>query len=78
MLTSCPFSSFRTAYINTTSEASAFNTSVVLELANTTDVGEPGAYGLSVPDLGELYGFSQNVLAVRDYQEFEFEVDDGS
>lgn len=45
---------------------------------NSTAAGiSSGLYGLSVPDLGELYGASSNVFAVAGYQEFEFDVVDG-
>lgn len=83
MLTTCFFSpSLPAAYINTTSNATgAYNTSLVLDLTDATAADaagtKPGAYGLSVPDLGELYGFSENVLAVKDYQEFKFDINEG-
>lgn len=67
------------AYLNTTGTStgsSGFDSSLVLDLSSSTVV-TPGLYGIAVPDLGELYGVSSNVVAVKDYQEFDFEVVDG-
>ncbi|KUI54230.1 hypothetical protein VP1G_01606 [Cytospora mali] len=66
------------AYINTTSSTGSDNgytDAIVFDLTNSSTV-EPGLYGLSVADLGELYGVSSDAFAVKDYQEFDFAVSD--
>lgn len=60
-----------------TTGTGSFDSSLVLVLANATVSCAPGAYGLSVPDVGEVYGANENVFAVLGYQEFKFEVNDG-
>ncbi|ROV98676.1 hypothetical protein VMCG_06759 [Cytospora schulzeri] len=67
------------AYVNTSSTTTdvTFSDAIVLDLTSSSTV-EPALYGLSVPDLGELYGFSINVFAVKDYQEFKFAVSNGN
>lgn len=69
------------AYTNqtTTTTVSGYNTSLVFDLTDTNIAGIPaGLYGLSVPDLGEVYGASASVFAEENYQEFEFDVTDGT
>lgn len=60
-----------------TTGTGSFDSSLVLVLATATGSSAPGAYGLLVPDVGEVYGANENVFAVRGYQEFKFEVKDG-
>lgn len=60
---------------------SPYNTSLVLNLTDTAAASaagvEPGAYGLFVPDVGSLDGVSENVVAVKDYQDFNFQIIEG-
>ncbi|ROV88412.1 hypothetical protein VSDG_09222 [Cytospora chrysosperma] len=67
------------AYVNTSSTSTGhiFSDAIVFDLMSSSAV-EPALYGISVPDLGELYGFAINVFAVKGYQEFEFAVDNGT
>lgn len=70
------------AYTNQTSTSTSqagYNTSLVFDLTDSTATGIPsGVYGLSVPDLGSVYGASVNVFAVADYQQFDFDIVDGT
>lgn len=43
------------------------------DLTSSTDV-TPGVYGIKVPMGGNNAGYAANVVAVKDYQEFEFSV----
>ncbi|KAJ4385988.1 hypothetical protein N0V93_008879 [Gnomoniopsis smithogilvyi] len=66
-------------YTNQTTDPGTpgYNTSLVLNLVNSTAANySAGYYGLSVPDLGEAYGATTSVVARKDYQEFEFQIDE--
>lgn len=74
-------SQFDLAFANQTSDPSTpgYNTSLILDIANSTATADfpAGHYGLSVPDLGDVYGATASVLAKNDYQEFGFQIDEG-
>lgn len=63
--------------MSSTSKDENFSKAIILDLTDSSAV-EPALYGISVPDLGELYGFAINVFAVKNYQEFDFAVDNGT
>lgn len=68
-------------FANQTSDSSTpgYNTSLIVDLANSTATADvpAGNYGLSVPDLGDVYGATASVVGKKDYQEFGFQIDEG-
>lgn len=74
-------SQFDPAFANQTSEPGTpgYNTSLILDITNSTTTADvpAGNYGLSVPDLGDVYGATASVIAKKDYQEFQFQIDEG-
>lgn len=66
------------AFLNTTGTSdAAFSTALVLDLRNSTTYA-PGEYGLAVPPVGDAHGTSKTVLAELDYEEFDFDIQDGA
>lgn len=72
------------AFLNITNDTSdnfsadsAYSTALVLDLRNSTNYAR-GTYGLAVPPVGDGHGTSKTVLAVLDYQEFDFAIQDGA